>query len=195
MSIYVRTSSQTVGPFFHDGLLRADAQGNVLVGPETTGIPIRIEGHVYDGDGLGVPDAMLEIWQANHHGRYHHLADQRTAPLDPAFQGFGRCGTDAAGAYWFETIKPGHVPFDGQRLQAPHICVAVFARGLVNHLLTRLYFAEEPTNADDPVLHMYVPAARQATLLARRASVDGPVAVHRFDIVLQGAGETVFFNF
>ena len=90
MSTYTRTSSQTVGPFFHDGLLRADTRSNVLVAPETTGVPIRIEGHVYDGDGLGVPDAMLEIWQANHYGRYYHPADQRPAPLDPAFRGFGR---------------------------------------------------------------------------------------------------------
>lgn len=195
MSTYTRTSSQTVGPFFHDGLLRADAPRNVLVAPETAGVPIRIEGHVYDGDGLGVPDAMLEIWQANHYGRYHHPADQRPAPLDPAFRGFGRGGTDAAGAYWFETIKPGRVLFAGQRLQAPHICVAVFAHGLVNHLLTCLYFADEPANADDPVLHMCVPAARRATLLARRTSVDGAVVMYHFDIVLQGVSETVFFAF
>jgi protocatechuate 3,4-dioxygenase, alpha subunit len=194
MSAYARTSSQTAGPFFHDGLLRADMRRNVLVAGETAGVPIRIVGHIYDGDGLGVPDAMIEIWQANHHGRYHHPADQRHVPLDPAFRGFGRCGTDAAGAYWFETIKPGRVPFDGERLQAPHICVAVFARGLVNHLRTRLYFADEPANADDPILQ-HVPAARQATLLAQRANVNGAVAVYRFDILLQGAGETVFFNF
>ena len=92
----------------------------------------------------------------------------------------------------FETIKPGRVPFDDQRLQAPHICVAVFARGLLNHLLTRLYFADDPANADDPVLQL-VPAERQATLLARRADADGAVVYH-FEIVLQGVGETVFFN-
>ena len=192
MTTYARTSSQTVGPFFHDCLLREGAQRNVLAAPGAVGERIRIEGRVYDGDREGVPDAMIEIWQANHHGRYHHPADQRAAPLDPAFSGFGRCGTDASGAYWFETIKPGRVPFDGERLQAPHICVAVFGRGLLNHLLTRLYFADEPANADDPVLQC-VHAERRATLLAQPASVRG-IVVYRFDIVLQGAGETVFFN-
>jgi protocatechuate 3,4-dioxygenase alpha subunit len=190
MSSYIISSSQTLGPFFHDGLLRTDAQRTLLVAPETAGERIRIAGHVYDGDGVGVPDAMIEIWQANHYGRYNHPADRRELPLDPAFHGFGRAATDAAGCYAFETIKPGRVPFDNQRLQAPHICVAVFARGLLNHLLTRLYFADEPVNADDPVLQL-VPADRRATLLARRA---GDAAVYHFEIVLQGVSETVFFN-
>src|SRR5262245_37736770 len=114
MSVYSPTSSQTVGPFFQDGLLREDARRQVLVRPETVGVRIGIEGYVYDGDGLGVPDAMLEIWQTNHYGRYRHPADQRAAPLDPTFSGYGRCGTDAAGHYWFETIKPGRVPVDDQ---------------------------------------------------------------------------------
>jgi protocatechuate 3,4-dioxygenase, alpha subunit len=192
MSSYTLSSSQTVGPFFHDGLLRADAQRTLLVAPETAGERIRIAGHVYDGDGVGVPDAMIEIWQANHYGRYNHPADQRDLPLDPFFHGFGRVATDAAGGYSFETIKPGRVPFDEQRLQAPHICIALFARGLLNHLLTRLYFADEPANADDPVLRR-VPTDRRATLMARRASADGTVQ-YLFEIVLQGLGETVFFN-
>ncbi len=194
MSGYTLTSSQTVGPFFHDGLLRTDARRTLLVAPATTGERIRIAGHVYDGDGVGVPDAMIEIWQANHYGRYNHPSDQRDLPLDPAFHGFGRGATDTAGGYFFETIKPGRVPFDDQRLQAPHICVAVFARGLLNHLLTRLYFADEPANADDPVLRL-VPAERQATLLARRGAADeNEAVVYHFEIVLQGVGETVFFN-
>jgi protocatechuate 3,4-dioxygenase alpha subunit len=192
MKTLIRTSSQTVGPFLGDCLLRDDARCDVLAAPETAGSRIRIEGHVYDGDRLGVPDAVVEIWQANHYGRYNHPADQRALPLDPAFSGFGRCGTAADGAYRFETIKPGRVPFDDDQLQAPHICVAVFARGLLNHVLTRLYFADEPANADDPVLEC-VPAERRPTLLAQPAAVDGAV-VYRFDIVLQGAGETVFFN-
>jgi protocatechuate 3,4-dioxygenase alpha subunit len=192
MSALIPTSSQTVGPFFADCLLRDDARCNVLVTPEAEGLHIRVEGQVYDGDRLGVPDALIEIWQANRHGRYQHPVDRRALPLDPAFTGFGRTGTDATGAFWFETVKPGRVPFDEQRSQAPHICVAVFARGLLNHLLTRLYFADDPANADDPVLNC-VPAERRATLLAPRAVVDGTI-VYRFDIVLQGAGETVFFN-
>jgi protocatechuate 3,4-dioxygenase, alpha subunit len=192
MSGYTPSASQTVGPFFHDGLMRADAQRTQLVVPATIGERVRITGHVYDGDGIGVPDAMLEIWQANHYGRYNHPADDRDLPLDPAFHGFGRAATDATGCYCFETIKPGRVPFDEQRLQAPHICVAVFARGLLNHTFTRLYFADDPANADDPVLQL-VPAERRATLLARRADENSVVA-YQFEIVLQGVGETVFFN-
>ena len=192
MSGSILTSSQTVGPFFHDGLLRADARRTQLAIPETTGQRIRIAGHVYDGDGQGVPDAMLEIWQANHYGLYNHPADQRDLPRDPTFHGFGRGATDAAGGYFFETIKPGRVPFDSQRLQAPHICVAVFARGLLNHVFTRLYFADDPSNTDDPVLQL-VPAERRGTLLARRDTDAGAIVYH-FEIVLQGADETVFFN-
>jgi protocatechuate 3,4-dioxygenase alpha subunit len=173
-------------------MLRADAQRHSLLAPETQGLRIRLEGYVYDGDGQGVPDAMIEIWQANHHGRYRHPADQRALPLDPTFSGFGRCGSDASGFYWFETIKPGRVPFDDRRMQAPHICVAVFARGLLNHLMTRAYFADEPANPEDPVLG-YVPAERRGTLLAQRQNADDAM-VYRFDIVLQGVGETVFFN-
>jgi protocatechuate 3,4-dioxygenase, alpha subunit len=186
------TSSQTVGPFFHDCLLRADAVRNVLRTVTTEGTPIRIEGRVYDGDGQALPDAMIEMWQANHAGRYNHPADQRDLPLDPGFTGFGRTGTDAEGGYWFETIKPGAVPFDEIQGQAPHICVAVFGRGLLNHLFTRLYFADEATNVDDPVLRL-VPAERRATLLAQPVYVDGSL-IYRFDIVLQGERETVFFN-
>jgi protocatechuate 3,4-dioxygenase alpha subunit len=192
MTTYPRTASQTVGPFFHDCLLRAGAQCNVLAGAATEGQRIRIEGRVFDGDGVGVPDAVIEIWQANHHGRYNHPADMRDLPLDAAFTGFGRTGTDGDGAYWFETIRPGRVPFDGERLQAPHICVAVLARGLLNHLLTRLYFADDPANAGDPVLRL-VPAERRATLLAQPADAGG-ARIYRMDIVLQGASETVFFN-
>ena len=192
MSTFPLTSSQTVGPFFAPALLREDARRNVLTRPETVGERIRIAGRVLDGDGVPVPDAMVEIWQANAHGRYYHAADQGPAPLDPSFCGFGRSGTAEDGSYWFETVKPGPVPFAGERLQAPHICVTVFARGLLNHLVTRLYFEDEPTNAGDPVLQC-VPADRRATLLARRESGDTAV-VYRLDIVLQGAGETAFFN-
>ena len=186
------TSAQTVGPFFAPALLRDDTPGNVLTSPETQGTRVRIEGIVYDGAGDIVPDALIEIWQANGFGRYNHPSDQGDAPLDPAFSGFGRCGTDDEGRYWFETILPGRVPFDRERRQAPHISLTIFARGLLNHLLTRLYFADEPANAEDPILQL-VPTDRRGTLLASRSD-HGPVVVYRFDIVLQGAGETVFFN-
>lgn len=192
MSTFLLTSSQTVGPFFSPALLREDARRNVLIGSVTVGERIRIEGRVCDGDGVPVPDAMVEIWQADARGRYNHSTDQGSALLDPIFTGFGRSGTGEDGSYWFETIKPGPVPFDAQQLQAPHISVTVFARGLLNHVVTRLYFADEPTNAGDPVL-LCVPNERRATLLARRESGGAPV-VYRFDIILQGTGETAFFN-
>jgi protocatechuate 3,4-dioxygenase, alpha subunit len=192
MNRFLLTGSQTVGPFFAPALLREDACRNVLTRPETVGERIRIEGRVLDGDRVSVPDAMIEIWQANANGRYNHPVDQSPTALDPSFLGFGRSGTTEDGSYWFETVKPGPVPFDGARLQAPHICVTVFARGLLNHVVTRLYFEDEPTNAQDPVLQC-VPGEQRATLLARREYVSETV-VYRFDIVLQGVGETAFFN-
>jgi protocatechuate 3,4-dioxygenase, alpha subunit len=196
MSTLPLTASQTVGPFFAPALLREDARRHVLTQPETIGERIRIEGRILDGDGEPVPDALVEIWQANAHGRYNHPADQGPAALDSSFIGFGRSGTDEDGSYWFETIKPGPVPFNEKRMQAPHICVTIFSRGLLNHLVTRLYFADEPANADDPVLQ-HVPIERQATLLAQRVDTNasnGTPAVYRFDIILQGANETAFFN-
>ena|SRR5258708_23327433 len=192
MSTSPLTSSQTVGPFFSPALLRKDAVRNVLTQPETAGESIRIEGRILDGDGLPIPDAMIEIWQANAHGRYNHPADTGSAALDPSFLGFGGSGTDEDGRYWFETVKPGPVPFDGKRWQAPHICVTIFARGILNHLVTRLYFADEPANTLDPVLNA-VPRDRQATLFATPEQGEALVT-YRFDIVLQGANETVFFN-
>jgi protocatechuate 3,4-dioxygenase alpha subunit len=192
MTMLQLTSSQTVGPFFAPALLREDALRNVLTQPETAGERIRIEGRVLDGDGLPVPDAMVEIWQANAYGRYNHSTDQGPAHLDPSFLGFGRSGTAEDGSYWFETIKPGRVPFYHEQFQAPHICVTVFARGLLNHLVTRMYFEDEQTNAEDPIL-LCVPDERRSTLLARRGDSKGMI-VYRFDIVMQGEGETAFFN-
>jgi protocatechuate 3,4-dioxygenase alpha subunit len=190
---YELTSSQTVGPFFGPALVRADATQQVLTGPSTEGQRIRIEGCVYDGGGAPVPDALVEIWQANAFGRYNHPNDQSDAPLDPEFTGFGRAGADDNGCYWFETILPGPVAFDRERMQAPHIAVAVFARGLLNHLYTRIYFADEPANANDPILQL-VPAERRRTLIAARTDASDAI-VYRFDIILQGSGETVFFDY
>lgn len=182
------TPSQTAGPFFHALL---DEPMNVLATPQTLGERIKIEGVVFDGDRAPVPDAMVEIWQANAAGRYRHPADQRVVPLDPAFVGFGRCGTDEKGYYSFDTIKPGPVPFDTEGIQAPHINVFVFARGLLDHLRTRMYFEDQAANAEDAVLRL-VPGPRRSTLIAKRAA-GGQIA-YRFDIVLQGDGETVFFD-
>jgi protocatechuate 3,4-dioxygenase, alpha subunit len=183
MTTLMLTSSQTVGPFFHDCLLRADSPCALCAPSEgTAGEHIRIEGRVIDGDGAAVPDAVLEIWQPDAGGRFD----------GDSYVGFGRFGTDANGAFAFETVKPGRVPFDANREQAPHISVAVFGRGLMNHLLTRIYFAEERANDVDPILSR-VPEERRSTLIASR--VGQGALVYRFDVVLQGANETVFFDF
>src|SRR4051794_8980897 len=184
MSNLPLTPTQTVGPFFSDCLLRSGAFCNSLVGPDTRGERIRIEGRVLDGEGAPAPDAMVEIWQANSFGRYNHPADARDLPLDPDFTGFGRSGTGEDGTYWFETVKPGAVPYDDARSQAPHVNVTVFARGLLNHLVTRIYFADDPATAQDPVLAL-VPAERRAALLARSPQAreaDG-MPVYNFDII------------
>jgi protocatechuate 3,4-dioxygenase, alpha subunit len=190
------TASQTVGPYFAIGLTyegRPAALGHVLVGPGTSGQRIQVQGHVYDGDHVPVPDAMLELWQANAAGRYHHPADTRQElPLDSDFTGFGRTATDEEGRFWFETLKPGRVPGPNGQAQAPHIVVSVFARGMLNHAVTRLYFADEPSNSDDPVLQR-VPSERRALLLAQPHD-HGTERAYQFDIVLQGEGETPFFN-
>ncbi|GGF06200.1 protocatechuate 3,4-dioxygenase subunit alpha [Aliidongia dinghuensis] len=185
------TSSQTIGPFFHHALLR-DGQSTVTR-PASQGERIIVEGKVTDGDGALVTDAMIEIWQANAAGRYDHPADTQDKPRDPAFHGFGRARTDANGIYRFETVKPGAVPGRGNSLQAPHIAVTIFARGLLNHLSTRLYFADEPLNDSDAVLALVPDAARRQTLIATPVA-GAPVKTYRFDIVLQGEGETVFFE-
>ena len=147
-----------------------------------------------DGDGKPVPDAVLELWQADDHGVYHHPADPRwTRPT--SFSGFGRVGTDEDGRFAFTSVVPGRVPGPGDELQAPHISIAVFARGLLNHLFTRMYFTDEPSNDADRTL-LSVPADRRPTLIARETSpADGSVGARmfQFDIVLQNSDETVFF--
>ncbi|WP_407177546.1 protocatechuate 3,4-dioxygenase subunit alpha [Bradyrhizobium sp. STM 3562] len=190
------TPSQTVGPFFKYGLTPGgqydwnDAFTNNLITPDVSGERIRIEGIVYDGDGLPVPDCMLEVWQADAQGRFADPQDKRALP-NATFRGFGRCGTDQNGAYAFDTIKPGSVPDADGRPQSPHILLAVFARGMLRHLYTRIYFGDEGANAGDPVLAL-VPADRRSTLIAQRKAGDG--AVYSLDIRLQGEGETVFFD-
>jgi protocatechuate 3,4-dioxygenase alpha subunit len=193
-----QTPSQTIGPFFHPGLVRpaSDGQqaiGNVLASEQSMGTRIRVRGGVYDGLGQPVSDALLEIWQANAHGRYHHPLDQQQKLEDPAFFGFGRAATDAEGQYWFDTIKPGAVPGPGGRVQAPHLGVIVLARGLLLHLFTRIYFYGDAELAHDPVLGC-VEASRRDTLLARLSGVSGGVAEYVFDVRLQGERETVFFE-
>jgi protocatechuate 3,4-dioxygenase alpha subunit len=192
------TPSQTVGPYFAYGLTPNgkydwnDAFSNNLVTPDVTGDRIRVEGIVYDGDGKPVSDCMLEIWQADAQGRFSDPQDKRALP-NASFKGFGRCGTDGTGGYVFHTIKPGVVPDLDGKSQAPHIVLAVFARGILLHLYTRVYFEDEAANATDPVL-VLVPADRRATLIGRRKAGDAGSAVYTLDIHLQGNNETVFFE-
>jgi protocatechuate 3,4-dioxygenase, alpha subunit len=186
-----QTPSQTVGPFYSLGLTRRPL--NTLAADSTPGERIRIEGRVFDGDGEPVPDALVEIWQANSYGRYNHPDDKQEKPLDPNFMGWGRCGTDKTGFFWFATIKPGSVPGRDESVQAPHINLAVFARGMLVHAYTRIYFSDEQTNESDPVLLSIKNKKRRKTLIADRHEEDGEV-VYQFNIRLQGENETVFFE-
>jgi protocatechuate 3,4-dioxygenase alpha subunit len=185
-----QTPSQTIGPFFAFGLVRKGE--NIVARESIEGRRIRIEGRVFDGEGKIVSDAMVEIWQANAYGRYNHPEDKQEKPLDPAFAGFGRAGTDDNGVYWFDTIKPGPVPGPGDSPRAPHLNLTVFARGMLLHVFTRIYFDDEPANEADSVLSR-VEEGRRGTLVARREK-SGDKAVYRFDIHLQGENETVFFD-
>lgn len=183
-----QTPSQTVGPFFHFGLpYEGD---NVVALDGALGEKITFEGKVTDGAGEPVPDVMIEVWQANAAGKYDHPEDTQDKPVDPSFHGFGRCATDKDGMFRFQTVKPGAVPGPGNSLQAPHLVVFVFGRGMLKQLLTRCYFEDEAHNANDPVLGL-VPDARRRTLIARKTNSSG----YRLDIVLQGEGETVFFEY
>ena len=185
-----QSPSQTVGPFFEYGLFFGGEDN--LVNEDTAGERIRIKGLVIDGEGAPVLDGLIEIWQADANGIYPHPSDPQHANADPNFRGFGRSESVEDGIFSFKTIKPGAVPFDDNSMQAPHINVHVFARGMLLHAHTRLYFSDEAANADDPVLN-FVDADRRHTLIARRE--DGSdLPTYRFDIVLQGDNETVFFN-
>jgi protocatechuate 3,4-dioxygenase, alpha subunit len=182
------TASQTVGPYLHIGL--AWLVTDNLVGPGVSGDPVTIGGRITDADGRPVDDALVEIWQANAHGRYDHPADTRELPREPGFTGFGRVPTDAAGAFRFTTLKPGPVPAPAGGLQAPHVNVTLFMRGMLKQLKTRIYFPGERANESDPVLAR-VPAARRDTLIA---AVSGD-RVLEWNVVLQGPAETVFFDY
>ena len=211
-ALFGQTPSQTVGPYFHYGLAwkggadlvqrsemgaRLDLippEHYVLGGSNVTGTPqgevILVAGCIYDADGKPVPDAMIELWQANAAGRYASPDDVREdVPLDQHFVGFGRSSTDVEGVYRFRTIRPGRVPGPGNTLQAPHLALSVFARGVIKRLPTRLYFADGEGNDSDPILTL-VPEERRHTLIAQRK----PDGTWWLDIHLQGTNETVFFD-
>ncbi len=198
------TTSQTVGPYFQIGLSKFYIDD--LTGPGISGDVIEIVGRVFDGDGQPVPDGVIEIWQADAQGKYTHpegYEELESVPItDPrvkkhaqgppgagTFRGFGRVATQADGSFRFRTIRPGHVPAPDGTLQAPHIAVSVFARGLLRRLVTRIYFPDEASNVEDFALKL-VEAGRRHTLIAKKLR-DGRL---EWNVVLQGKDETVFFD-
>lgn len=194
------TPSQTAGPYVHIGLALAAAGNppreleiwNRMAKPEAPGEHIVLIGQVYDGNSHLVRDSFLELWQADHQGRYDEVFDP-----EKAFNGFGRSATtfDAGSEWTVQTVKPGVVRNAAGVPMAPHINVSLFARGINIHLQTRLYFDDEAAaNAVDPVLNLIEQPQRRETLIAKRCEVDGKPA-YRFDIRIQGEGETVFFDF
>ena len=183
------TTSQTVGPFFSIGMEWLNCAE--LAGHGVAGERVTIEGSVLDADGVGVPDAIVELWQANSHGKYAHPEDMQDKPVEAGFQGYGRIPTDEDGKFRFTTIRPGAVPGPDGKLQAPHIAVSVFMRGLLRRVVTRIYFPDEPANGEDFVLGL-VREARRGTLIARRAA--GVEGLLKWDVIMQGTGETVFFD-
>lgn len=190
-SARVITPSQTVGPFFAFCLTRHPAHLSLLgdhrlATTDEAGRRIVIEGTMFDGEGIPVSDAMIEVWQANSDGKY---ADLRVKHGPSSFTGFGRVELDADGRFVIETIKPGRVPAPGGGLQAPHIALGVFAKGLNRRLYTRVYFDDESTNEEDLVLGS-LPARRRNTLVTRSMGAGRYSHVIR----LQGGAETVFFE-
>ena len=187
MSLFA-SGNQTVGPYLHIGL--AWLKTTEIAGKGIKGERVVIAGQLIDGDGVGVNDGVIEIWQANADGKYAHPEDAQKKALEKGWRGFGRAFTNAAGGFRFTTIKPERVPALDGRLQAPHLVVAVFMRGMLKHLATRIYFPEETAaNAEDPILKL-VPPARRGTLIPKKKgkALD-------WNIVLQGKNETVFFDY
>jgi protocatechuate 3,4-dioxygenase alpha subunit len=183
------TTSQTLGPFFSIGL---SYRNNSSVCAETVdGAHITLSGQVWDGAGTPVSDAQLELWQADSHGRFAGVDPEMTGSIDAGFEGFSRIPTDEHGAFRFQTILPGTVSTLDGVAQAPHIVVVLMMRGILKHLITRIYFANDARNDADPILNA-VPQERRSTLLAQLTGAPGE---YRWDIHLQGEHETVFFAY
>ncbi len=183
------TTWQTVGPFFSIGFTWLYRDN--LAGPSVSGQRVEISGRILDGDGKPVPDGIVEIWQANSQGKYAHPDDVQEKSIEPGFAGYGRVPTNGEGRFRFTTIKPGRVPGPDEKLQAPHLAVSIFTRGLLRRLITRIYFPDEPGNGEDFALNL-VEASRRGTLIAKR--IDGRVGALEWNVILQGANETVFFD-
>jgi len=186
----IPTPWQTVGPYFAISLAGGHSIEHIA-GPNAKGERVKLMCAMFDGEGQGVDEALIEIWQANADGRYNHPDDTQDKPVDPDFLGFGRQATDENGICVFETIRPGRVPGPNGTMQAPHLALSVLARGILRRLPTRIYFAGDPANEKDPVLAL-VPKERRETLMAQ--PVANQPGAWRFDIHLSGANETVFFD-
>jgi len=187
------TTWQTVGPFFRIGLERLYVDD--LTVPDIPGERVEIVGRVLDGDGQGVPDAVVEIWQADAQGNYPEPQNveaktNESAHLKSIFRGFGRIATEPDGSFHIKTIKPGRVPAPDGTLQAPHLAVSIFMRGLLRRLVTRLYFPDDAANSQDFILK--IDPARQATLIAKKSASRDDLL--EWNVVLQGPHETVFFD-
>ena len=195
------TASQTAGPYVHIGLVPIDTGieiydhelGRDIAGPNAAGERIRVEGRLIDGNGAALKDGLIEVWQANAGGIYAH--HESNGEVEEGFRGWGRVIADFDSGEWsFETVKPGAVPGRSGAVQAPHISLWIVARGINIGLNTRLYFDDEGTANDaDPVLSRVDPPHRRDTLIANRSD-SGRTPIYRFDIRLQGDGETVFFD-
>ena len=197
-TVRVVTPSQTLGPFFALGLVEGsetDVARRDPTGPAPQGGPIVVAGRITDEDGRPVRKALIEVWQANRWGKYEHPDDITDAPLDPNFKGWGRMLTDADGNYRFRTIKPGAYPNPGYDdwMRPPHIHYSIFAAGLMQRLITQLYFPGEPLNDIDPILNGIENLEARASLIAQETGAIADGVGYRFDIVLRGRGETAFF--
>jgi protocatechuate 3,4-dioxygenase, alpha subunit len=187
MMDFTPTPSQTVGPYLHLGMTDARSISRVA-GDGAKGVRVQLTFRVLDGEGVPVPDAMIEVWQADSEGNYAHPAGDAD---EAGFGGFGRMATAEDGSCTFETIRPGCVPGPGETVQAPHINVSILGRGILKRLSTRLYFAGEPANATDPILAL-VPGNRRPTLLAQPDPASPANWI--FNVRLRGESETVFFD-
>jgi len=201
---FPETPSQTAGPYVHIGLIPNQAGFDIfknnfsgdIAGPGVAGERIVIEGRVIDGAGHVTKDVLVETWQANAAGRYNHPNDRQDKPLDAAFRGWARTGTDfETGLYRINTIKPGAVAGRrGRKTMAPHVNFWIASRGINIGLATRMYFGDETAaNEQDPVLNIIEQPERRKTLIAPRSQRDG-ATIYTFDIYLQGERETVFFD-
>src|SRR5690606_6328827 len=196
--VRVVTPSQTIGPFFALGLVASsedDLACKAAGGPRAEGQPIVVSGRVTDEQGRPVRKALIEVWQANRWGKYEHPDDITDAPLDPNFKGWGRMLTDGEGRYRFRSIKPGAYPNPGYDnwMRPPHIHYSIFAAGVMQRLITQVYFPGEALNDIDPILNGIEDLDARASLIARHAGAEDGAEHYVFDIVLRGSGETAFF--